>query len=450
MIPSFKPPRSQSDARLDVGETGSQPSEKHSEDGKKERKRTPVWWVRSATALVAGYIIAAQALMNLSGWSFLALAFATLLAGLLLVGSRYRVWRPRVGKWIWVPVVFVCYCLIRSFPATSDTNPLDTFAQLASAFFGGIAVAAALKVGVSFRAVVFAQLASSLVQIVIILGGLGPEPAPGEETFRYAGITGNANELALQLGLGACLIWFRPRRAGWLGCLAAFGFIGFAVAVTGSRKALLVALFFLILVAIQSMELVPRKRRPFVMAIAIAASCMIGLFVVPLIIDQAQDLLTIQRTVDYNDSSYRTRVDMAQDAIRLWEKTPLFGNGMDAFSGLSREGTYAHNNYVELLCDIGLVGTLLYYALHVQVLICATRLRKSLRLYCWVLILLMLVADMGYVSYKRKQSVMILVMMLAVSTSSRFAVSERRPFRERSSARLKQLQPAPRRFVFNG
>lgn len=53
---------------------------------------------------------------------------------------------------------------------------------------------------------------------------------------------------------------------------------------------------------------------------------------------------------------------------------------------------------------------------------------------------------MGYVSYKSKQSVMILMVMTALTTS-RYALKRRHRAAERHSPHLKSFKARPRRFV---
>jgi hypothetical protein len=47
-------------------------------------------------------------------------------------------------------------------------------------------------------------------------------------------LTGNANELGLQLTLGACMIWLFPKRAGAIGC--SFAFVVAAYAASETRR----------------------------------------------------------------------------------------------------------------------------------------------------------------------------------------------------------------------
>lgn len=443
MIPSLKAPRllpvKGMFARGDVAKAGTRSG---------GTKTARVWWLPAASWLAMAYLVASQALIEVPGWSATALVLAVLLAGFLVAGNLCGRWKLRFGKWLVVPLLFLGYCLLRSFSGIKDTSPLDVFAQLASAFLGGIVVALALKAGVRFQELVYAQVASSLLQIVLILSGVGPEPPPDEDAFRFAGITGNANLLALQLTLGACMIWLLPRKAGVLPCAFAFGAVAFAVAVTGSRKALLIGCFFLILVLVQAVALVPKRRRRLVASLAILAGGLAAFFTVPWIYQHGREILAVQRTLDYEDSSFRTRTEMIQQGLQLWKQSPLFGNGLDAFQGLSGQGTYAHNNYVELLCDIGLIGTLLFYALYAQVLVRAARAPRLLGLYCGVFVLMLLLADFGYVSYKSKQAVMIL-MLLTVVPASRYAFEHGRHSGKHGDSVPLTPRPGPRRFILH-
>lgn len=62
--------------------------------------------------------------------------------------------------------------------------------------------------------------------------------------------------------------------------------------------------------------------------------------------------------------------------IELFLQRPLLGWGVSGFATASGTGFYSHSNYVELLADFGVVGTLLYYS---NLLWCAIVLWKNRR-----------------------------------------------------------------------
>ncbi len=60
------------------------------------------------------------------------------------------------------------------------------------------------------------------------------------------------------------------------------------------------------------------------------------------------------------DTSLLVRDRMLRDGVALWLQRPFTGWGVDSYRSVSGWGTYAHNNYVELLVNGGVIGLLLY------------------------------------------------------------------------------------------
>jgi O-antigen ligase len=377
------------------------------------------WWLRAVTVVTMGYVVASQVLIALEGWSRLGFVLAAVLSFLLLLACLLGVARLNLGPWFWIPVLFVGYCLARGLETAGDF-PFDALFALISAFLGGLGVAVALQQGMPFKALVAAQVASGLCNVVAGFYGIGNEAAPDVTEIRYAGLTGNANELALQLTLGACLIWLLPRAAGRVACSLALAAVAYALFTTGPRKVLIALPIFLVMVLIQVWTaLRGRHRKLFAFAGGVTL-CLGGAILAPLVLEHATDITSVRRAVE-GDSSYDLRLGMTHEAIKLWHDAPLLGSGTDAFRQLSGYGTYAHNNYAELLCDTGLLGALLFYAIHAYI-VCrclCLRLPGSLKLTCCLFILLLLALDIGSISYNRKQTVMVLMVLASIVASGR-------------------------------
>ena len=62
------------------------------------------------------------------------------------------------------------------------------------------------------------------------------------------------------------------------------------------------------------------------------------------------------------DTSFLTREAMIKTGLHLWAKEPIVGYGLEQYRVVSGFGMYAHNNYIELLVDGGLISFLLYYS----------------------------------------------------------------------------------------
>lgn len=82
-----------------------------------------------------------------------------------------------------------------------------------------------------------------------------------------------------------------------------------------------------------------------------------------------KDILQRLQGLTTNHSAMQRMVFM-QDGLKLWKQTPLQGRGLGGFeNGVSSvqnfyyETKYAHNHYVQLLSDLGLVGLCIFVAL---------------------------------------------------------------------------------------
>ena len=124
------------------------------------------------------------------------------------------------------------------------------------------------------------------------------------------------------------------------------------------------------------------------------------------------EIATIGTSVGVNLSTIE-RARFIKKGLPLIAEAPLFGRGLDTFRWLSGEGTYAHNNMVELGVALGLVGVVLYYGFHVSILGAAARLRRTDD-FVWRFIAIavptLFLLDIAVVSYTSKLSTLLLIM----------------------------------------
>ncbi len=106
------------------------------------------------------------------------------------------------------------------------------------------------------------------------------------------------------------------------------------------------------------------------------------------------------------DSSSTLREKLIAGAIEVWKEYPDVGCGLGCYQlfsvGFAGREMYAHNNYVELLADLGIVGTMIYYSGPMLLLVSLLRKLKNKenegRLFL-TLIVVILVLDFACVSY---------------------------------------------------
>ena len=73
------------------------------------------------------------------------------------------------------------------------------------------------------------------------------------------------------------------------------------------------------------------------------------------------------------DGSTLKRMQMIEAAFEQWKKRPIFGYGFDSFKYYNAESVtgefyYAHNNFLELLYNQGVVGFMAYYSFYIYLI----------------------------------------------------------------------------------
>lgn len=207
------------------------------------------------------------------------------------------------------------------------------------------------------------QLSGLVVCVcVVILSG------PSIIHYRFGQLAGvNPNGVAAFL-LPACAmglhLLMQTKRVRYF-CSTALFFA--LVLLTGSRKGLLGAAIVAAVYVLWS----DRKhiRRDLLVMLAVAAAAGIALFAVPQLyrvlgerlVNSIKTLLGVASTGEL-ELSMVERSGMIQEGLRLFLARPLTGYGLDCYTVVSGYGTYAHNNFVELLVSGGIPALLLFYA----------------------------------------------------------------------------------------
>lgn len=110
-------------------------------------------------------------------------------------------------------------------------------------------------------------------------------------------------------------------------------------------------------------------------------------------------------------------------AYEGWLNAPVFGYGIDSFKYYNLNETghfyYAHNNYVELLFDIGIIGFIAYYWIFINIFKRLKRLpnsRYKFKVLGYALLMELLIYDMGGVSYYLVGSIILLAIAYKCGT----------------------------------
>ena len=102
------------------------------------------------------------------------------------------------------------------------------------------------------------------------------------------------------------------------------------------------------------------------------------------------------------DNSTKARDNFIEIGMLYWSKNPIWGHGLNSFGALwGDDTTYSHNNYVELLCSVGIVGAISYYMIYLASLIKFIKLRGKDMIVPFAISVIFscLITDYALVSY---------------------------------------------------
>lgn len=127
--------------------------------------------------------------------------------------------------------------------------------------------------------------------------------------------------------------------------------------------------------------------------------------------ERMQGLIAAVTGVGEVDHSSWLRGQYVEIGLELFEKSPFFGIGIDNARLTTRTlfgyDHYLHNNFVELLAGVGIIGFFCYYSMYFYII------RNMLKyMYtkdrelsiCFVIIVILLAMDYGMVSYYAKET----------------------------------------------
>jgi O-antigen ligase len=177
-----------------------------------------------------------------------------------------------------------------------------------------------------------------------------------ESPGRAAGLYMNANGSGMALLVG-CLIGLPAVSRNWREVFVVVALVG--VLTTFSREAIICALVVIIAASIARTLSLPRLVACSGLAILLLAAFSVGQVL------EGGGVLTSDNlgrlTIETNDGSAAERLDVATKTLQAFEDAPFFGQGI----GTDEYWSYApaHNLYLRLMADNGLVGILIIPAL---------------------------------------------------------------------------------------
>lgn len=230
------------------------------------------------------------------------------------------------------------------------------------------------------------------------------------------------NNIAQIIAFGVCVAVYLYYEEGNIMWWLVIGVMCAVIGITGSRKAILMAIGFIIIFILFSKQHTIKRIRQIILSIVI----LIGLYYLVMTNDFLYEqigsrLATVFAIFGRNDiqADYSTleRLYLIDQGWNLFLNNKVHGVGINNFKAhvggyLGAIPKYAHNNYIELLSDLGLIGFVLYYIryLYLAIACIKNRINNTDLLICAMMAIL-LILEYGNVTYYFVQYQIVLIII---------------------------------------
>lgn len=227
----------------------------------------------------------------------------------------------------------------------------------------------------------------------------------------------NPNRVGLILAISAiCAMYLGKHKNNKIYYLIVLIFT-IVVMFSGSRKAFLMVVMGIVgIIYLSAPKSIKVVRSIFLVIILLLISYYLSMTVKPIYdvlgsrIETAMNAFIGQGDID---SSTIARLEMIEIGKELFKEKPFFGYGVGNYGAILGYAVYySHNNYIELLVGLGLIGTIIYYSMYTYVIVKLFKVRELMHGNpLMVVVLLLLIMEYALVSYNGS----VYQMMIALS-----------------------------------
>ena len=349
---------------------------------------------------------------------FMLLFFVGITFKLLASGTRIV-----LGKSVILPFMFVFYEIVScawAFNQEVAISQLITQLQLfVLFFFSYIYIKKVGRLEDYYNAIYLSGIVLIFYSLYVY-GGLSGFLALMSTGHRMGDLIGNQNTYGLVFANAAlvALYYFffnnEKRHVLFAGLLIFFGFS------SGSKKVaflLLIGLLFLILSKYGI-------RKLFKVLIYSFVSLLVGWMLIHLpifstILERLESYLSVTGNISDN-----IRAELIRYGLELFMENPFLGYGLNNYHLFHWSGVYSHNNYIEVLVSLGIIGFIIYYSVFINSAFALIMKRKNLKPIHFLLafsILSSFVFDYGMVQFYSKDIWIFMGVMLAEIDNITFA-----------------------------
>ena len=315
--------------------------------------------------------------------------------------------------------VICCVSVLYSADFTLSVGRCSTMLQLmayALALYSFFSVKTRDRVAFAFRVIVLAGVTSAVYLLTV---------GNWQNGDRLNDIIGDSNTSGAYLTFVATGIFWglKTGKLPKVPSLAGLAILTFTVLVNGSRS-----VFVSFLVGLFAMQVLFSSHRG-----QISWSKLLGIFLIVGIM-AAIIQLTFSNDIFYeilgrriqsvfeilagkqsniHETSVTGRIDLMGNAFSEFAHHPFLGMGINAF--VSRYGYFAHNDFLELLATVGLVGFVAFYAQYAFIVRNTLHIQDARRYFLWVVFIQVFITHCFVVFYYQKLEILFIVFLVYFS-----------------------------------
>lgn len=323
-------------------------------------------------AIICIYIFSLYLFTYREGLNVISNAIALVLVFFIWMNFLIEKKKLIFNKLLYMQVLFILICTLSLFYAIDKDIALTKIKTLILIFIVMISLVNYIDTMGKIEKVIKYFIYSGVITSFYVLIN-----SDFSQITRFGGELGNVNDIGMNIALSSTfcvyIILAQKKYSYTLFLLIMIP----TILLTGSRKALIFILISVLLILFLRNK--NSFKNIFQISIVIALIFAIAyypIFKIPLFYQtigvRVENLFSFLSGAGTNEASLNIRLYMTEFGLHVFKAKPLLGYGIDNYKVLyglnSGMQTYAHNNYIELMVDIGILGVTTYYLTQIIVL----------------------------------------------------------------------------------
>ena len=199
--------------------------------------------------------------------------------------------------------------------------------------------------------------------------------------------------------------YFYQQKKKMINIIESLMFIAFSL-LCGSKKAIIISILGIGMLIISKAKNPLQVVKKIVIVVIIGAIMYISIMKIESLYNvlgnRVESMILALTGKTGGDMSTLDRMNFAKDAFRVFKMHPILGVGLDNYRYYNYMKYYAHNNYLELAADLGIIGLLSYYIMPFHMMFNSFKNKKNNYnfVFIFIILLVILLIDIANVSFE--------------------------------------------------